>query len=123
MRQLLTTLVGVAALSTSALGAGAMLDRAPLDTAEDVAGPETARLLLIETIELDGERRWRPETLRDFARSLDLEDRGLVSVTAVTDRTGPALAVELGDEVDRELCVVADDEGLPTSVERACDGS
>ena len=115
--------LGAAVATIGVVGAGPLAALSPGSEVpgDDVVGQQVARLLLTDTLE-EGEDRWDPERLGEFVDLLDTDRTGALEVEVVDDVTGPALAVTvetLGEDTD-EACVVADDDGEPTSAGRPC---
>jgi hypothetical protein len=115
--------LGAAVAAIGVVGAGPLAASSPgADLpGDDIVGQQVARMLLTDTLD-EGEDRWDPQRLQEFADLLDTDRAGALEVEVVDDVTGPSLAVTVetpGGEAD-EVCVVADDDGEPTSAGRAC---
>jgi hypothetical protein len=116
--------LGAAVAAIGVVGAGPLAASSPgADLpGDDIVGQQVARLLLTDTLDEDDDR-WDPQRLQEFVDLLDTDRTGALDVEVVDDVTGPALAVTvetLGEHAD-EVCVVADDEGEPTSAGRPCE--
>ena len=115
--------LGAAVAAIGVLGAGPLSASSPATDlpGDDVIGQQVARMLLTETLEV-GEDRWDRQRLQAFVDLLETDQTGALEIEVVDDVTGPALAVTvdtLGGDAD-EVCVVADDDGEPTSAGRPC---
>lgn len=121
MQTIINALVAAGVLGSTFVTAASVTESVSRSLASQVAGSEVAKVLLIETIDLDAEQRREHATLEEFLADLDTAGwDDTVSLEIVDDHTGTAISLEVGSDERSRVCVVIDEHGLPRAEERAC---